>query len=98
MEYRRLTEKEKEICRRNVELFDAMFVFCRQRCANPYCEYPMNGLVDGFNSLNFDGKICGLCHAMESALLFRPGLKAAQEAYKKEQDHKKKMLDDKRYF
>ena len=90
---RKLTEKEKAICKTNAQKLDVISAILTKKCAN--CNYPLSGLKENFFSVHADGSICELCHAMESAVLGKPTLRAAHDTWKDEQRKKKEILKNK---
>jgi hypothetical protein len=105
MEHRTLTKWEQEACRRNLELFQAMFRVCSKKCSN--CEFPIEDLQDKFGqpvapyfSAEAGGSICELCHALEFAIRRQRGLSDAHVAWKQEQEEKKRIIekDGRNYF
>lgn len=97
LEIRKLSVREVEICERNLAGLGLKIRFCRKKCGNPYCGYPLAPLVEHNHVVDF-GEVCDLCHAMFSSVRVRPGLAAAHDQWKKEQDQKKKILDQDKYF
>jgi len=98
MESRILTEAEIAICVWNCKSYAYDFKAIRGKCANPQCKYPLSALTENFYSHEVSGKVCDLCHTMEDAVRQQTGLRAAHENWKKEQESKKKILDNNRYL
>ena len=90
--------KEIAICVDNAKSHDQNFRYCSIKCLN--CGYPLNGLGEHNYSSVVSGKVCELCHAMESAVRKQKYLAEAHDLWKKEQDKKKQILEkgDKNYF
>ena len=100
MEHRTLTPKEQRIVDHNIKELAVIFKYSTKKCTNPYCGYPLSGLVEHPFSTTTQGPICDLCHHMEFAVRGRKGLEAAHQQYKDDQARKKKILeqDGKKYF
>jgi len=71
-----------------------MFAPITKKCSNPECNYPLSALVEHHYSINFQGKVCELCHTMEDAANQQPGLRAAQETWKQEKRRKDKLAQN----
>lgn len=98
MDFRVLKAWEIAVCKENCETYDRLKKVCLRKCANKECEYPLSALVEHFYSVEFEGKICDLCHTVEDSVRQQPGLREAHDVWKKEQAAKRRMLDSKNYL
>lgn len=97
LEFRKLSDREVETCERNLADMGLKFRYCRKKCGNPFCGFPLAPLVT-HNYVPVFGDVCELCHSMYSAVKVRPGMVDAHEKWEKEQAQKRRMLDEDKYF
>jgi hypothetical protein len=98
MEDRVLKSWEVSLTKQNCAVYDKLFKVISRKCANPECSYPLSALNEHFYSADAGGKICELCHTLEDSARQQPGLREAHDAWKRDQNSKKKMLDSKNYL
>lgn len=94
---RTLKPWEISLTKLNCGTYDRLFKICVKKCSNPDCQYPLSALVDNFYSVSAEGKVCELCHAMEDAANQQPGLREAHKEWKKEQDDKKRIIQNSKW-
>jgi hypothetical protein len=93
---RKFTPRDTYFAKANCLWYDEQFRKLTGKCANPQCGFPLPEKTDppkNYYSSEFGAAVCDLCHDMECAARRQPGLAAAHDAWKKEQQEKKRIIE-----